>query len=70
MVLIGSERFAEACKLAREEIDFPTERSFAVGKVDGFRPFSQLSEGQPDTLPEDRSDESDHRRSRDRGDDE
>jgi long-chain acyl-CoA synthetase len=54
-VFFGSERFAEACRAAREELDFPTERAFSVGSVDGFRPLAELTEGQPDSLPEDRS---------------
>jgi len=54
-VFFGSERFSEACQVAREQIDFPTERAFAIGSVPGFRPFSELTEGRPADLPEDRS---------------
>ena len=37
------------------EIGFPKDRCFAVGKIDGFRPFAELSAGQPDTTPGDRA---------------
>ncbi|MDJ0851572.1 MAG: acyl-CoA synthetase [Myxococcota bacterium] len=54
-VFIGAEKFAEACQLALKDAGFPADRAFAVGSVPGFRPLSQLGEGQPDTLPEKRS---------------
>jgi len=54
-VFFGSEAFAEACQIAREAIDFPGERAFAIGSVPGFRPFAELLTDQPTTLPEDRS---------------
>ena len=54
-VFFGSEQFAEACQTARKEIDFPSEHSFALGAVDGFRAFDELAAGQPETRPEDRS---------------
>ncbi len=53
-VFIGSGAFAEACRVAREEVDFPTDRAFSVGPVEGFRPFAELAAGQPDSMPEDR----------------
>lgn len=54
-VFFGSAQFAEACQAARDELDFPEDHCFAVGALDGFRPFEELLAGQPDTLPEDRS---------------
>ena len=33
----------------------PNEARFAVGEVPGFRPYAELTEGQPDTQPEDRT---------------
>jgi long-chain acyl-CoA synthetase len=51
---IGHERFAEVCAQAASEIALGAERCFAVGEVAGFRPFAELSEGRPDTLPDDR----------------
>ncbi len=54
-VFVGSETFAEACEVALKEADFPAESAFSVGSVPGFRPLSELTEGQPDTLPENRT---------------
>jgi long-chain acyl-CoA synthetase len=48
-VFVGSERFADACKKAREELEFPSSMGFALGSVEGFRPFAELGEGQPST---------------------
>ncbi|MHC4816214.1 MAG: AMP-binding protein, partial [Planctomycetota bacterium] len=53
-VFVGSEKFAEACQVALQESGFPAEAAFSVGAVAGFRPLSELTAGQPDTLPEDR----------------
>jgi long-chain acyl-CoA synthetase len=54
-VLVGHERFGDAVRKAAEEIGFPTERRFAVGAIPGFRPFAELTAGQPRTLPKDRA---------------
>jgi len=54
-VFIGSAKFAEACRAARQELDFPKDRCFSVGALEGFRPIAELSSGQPDTLPENRT---------------
>ncbi len=54
-VLVAHERFGDACKKAAAELNFAPERRFAVGKIDGFRPFAELSAGQPDTTPADRA---------------
>ncbi len=54
-VFFGSAQFAEACVAAREELEFPSERCFSVGDVDGFRPFAELVAGQPESMPEDRA---------------
>jgi len=53
-VFVGAERFAEACRNAAAELG-PEVHRFAVGAVEGFRPLAELSAGQPDTLPPDRS---------------
>jgi long-chain acyl-CoA synthetase len=53
-VFFGSERFTDACKAAREELDLPSSICFARGSVEGFRPFAELTEGQPSEMPEDR----------------
>jgi long-chain acyl-CoA synthetase len=52
---IGHERFADACRGAADEIDFPAGARFAVGSVPGFRAFEELKAGQPATLPGDRA---------------
>ena len=53
--LVVDARFAEPCAVAAKEIALPPERRFAIGEVDGFRPFDELTDGQPATLPEDRT---------------
>ena len=54
-VFFGSERFAEPCKVARERLDLPSSMCFALGSVEGFRPFAELAEGQPSEMPEGRT---------------
>ncbi|MBW2389158.1 MAG: AMP-binding protein, partial [Deltaproteobacteria bacterium] len=54
-VFIGSARFGDACKAAREEIDFPSDRAFSLGAVDGFSSLDSLKQGQSTEMPEDRS---------------
>ncbi|RFU42818.1 acyl-CoA synthetase [Actinomadura logoneensis] len=49
------ERFAEAGADAAEEAGLDVRRRFAFGDVPGFRPVSELEDGQPDTLPDDRT---------------
>jgi len=52
---VSSERFAAASRSAADEIGFPERARFAVGTVPGFRAYAVLTDGQPDTLPENRS---------------
>lgn len=54
-VFIGHERFADACATAAGEFGLSADRCFAVGEVPGFRPWSDLTDGQPDTAPADRT---------------
>ncbi|MEU3215187.1 acyl-CoA synthetase [Streptomyces sp. NPDC006971] len=54
-VLIAHERFAPAAIAAADEAGFPADRRYAVGAVDGFRPYGELLDGQPGTPPEDRT---------------
>jgi len=54
-VLVAHERFADTVARAADELGFPAERRFAVGAIPGFRPFAELTAGQPDTLPADRA---------------
>src|SRR4051794_21685521 len=51
-VLVVDERFAGEAARVVPEVDIPAERRFSVGAVEGFRPFSELIEGQPTTRPE------------------
>jgi long-chain acyl-CoA synthetase len=54
-VFIGHERFADACATAASEFGLGDDRCFSVGEVPGFRPWSDLTNGQPDTAPDDRT---------------
>ena len=51
----GAARFGDACRGAAEELRFPERARFAVGHVPGFRAYADLTDGQPDTLPENRA---------------
>jgi len=53
--LVAHERFADTVTKAADELAFPAERRFAVGAIAGFRPFAELTAGQPDTLPAERA---------------
>jgi long-chain acyl-CoA synthetase len=52
---IGSGRFAAACRGAADQAGVPASASCADGEVPGFRPLAALLEGQPATLPDQRS---------------
>ena len=52
---VCAERFAEMGTAVVQELDFPKEGRFAVGDIDGFRPYAELKEGQPSTRPEERA---------------
>ncbi|MCO8129115.1 acyl-CoA synthetase [Acidimicrobiia bacterium EGI L10123] len=54
-VFIGHERFADECVRAADEVSLDADRIFAVGDVPGARPYAELTEGQPDTTPENRT---------------
>ncbi|MGH9048564.1 MAG: acyl-CoA synthetase [Acidimicrobiia bacterium] len=49
------ERFSGVCIAAADEIDFPKDGRFAVGDVPGFRSYDELKDGQPATLPDNRT---------------
>ena len=53
--LVVDERFAAEVTAASGEIDVPAEARFAVGHVEGFRPYAELTDGQPTTAPADRT---------------
>ena len=52
---VGHERFGEPCRVAADAFALPADRCFSVGQVAGFQPHSQLTAGQPDTRPDDRT---------------
>jgi long-chain acyl-CoA synthetase len=53
-VFITDERFADEVTKALTELDIPATNLFAVGSIDGFRPYAELTDGQPSTAPEGR----------------
>ncbi|OKH98080.1 acyl-CoA synthetase [Streptomyces sp. CB02923] len=53
--LIAHERFADAARAAADEAGLPPEHRYAVGEVPGFRPYSALLDGRPETAPENRT---------------
>ncbi len=54
-VFVGHERFGDEITKAMTEIDLSADRCFAVGHVEGMRPWSDLVDGQPVTAPADRT---------------
>jgi long-chain acyl-CoA synthetase len=48
---VVGERFAAAGRAAAEEAGLAAEARFAAGKIDGFRTYDELKDGQPDSLP-------------------
>ncbi len=52
---VADERFGAAARAAADEAGVPADRCFAVGVIEGFRPWTELSAGRPDTLPEERA---------------
>ncbi|WP_028813398.1 acyl-CoA synthetase [Streptomyces flavidovirens] len=54
-VVIAHERFAEAATAAADEAKLPGNRRYAVGDVPGFRPYTDLLRGQPESEPADRT---------------
>ena len=54
-VFIGSAQFGDACRAAREEIGFPSDKAFSLGELDGFLSFAALTDGQSAELPDNRS---------------
>lgn len=52
--VIGTERFADACKVAVAEAGMARQVCFAVGEVEGFRAYDELKAGQPTTMPDNR----------------
>jgi long-chain acyl-CoA synthetase len=54
-VAVVHERFADTVAVAREESALDPDAWFAVGAIPGFRPWSELTDGQPTSAPEGRT---------------
>ncbi|HEX9237119.1 MAG TPA: AMP-binding protein, partial [Actinomycetota bacterium] len=52
---VADEAFAEVATAAAEEAAVSSSGRFAVGAVDGFRPYEDLKAGQPEEQPVDRA---------------
>jgi long-chain acyl-CoA synthetase len=53
--VVGHERFAAECRRAADEASLPAEALFSIGSIPGFRAYGELKDGQPTTLPPDRT---------------
>ncbi|MFI8535672.1 acyl-CoA synthetase [Streptomyces aquilus] len=53
-VFLAHERFAAPARHAADEAGLPATHRYAVGAVEGFRPYAELLDGQPESAPEDR----------------
>jgi len=51
-VFVTHEQFAGEVVRAADEAGVPANARFAVGDIEGFQPFSKLTDGQPSTRPE------------------
>ncbi|QTZ90713.1 acyl-CoA synthetase [Streptomyces auratus] len=54
-VLMAHERFATAARQGADEADLPAGQRYAVGDIDGFCPYAELLDGQPESAPADRT---------------
>ncbi|MFG2193852.1 acyl-CoA synthetase [Streptomyces sp. NPDC048639] len=54
-VLIAHERFGEQARRAADEAGLPLEQRYAVGAIDGFRPYEYLLAGRRATPPDERT---------------
>ncbi len=53
--LVAHERFGDEVRRALDETDVASDNRFAIGDVDGYRPFAELIEGRSATRPDDLS---------------
>lgn len=53
--LVVSQRYSSVAIAATADISVPSTHRFSVGTVEGFRPYEELTGGQPATPPPDRS---------------
>ncbi len=54
-VFVAHERVGELARAAADQLDFPAEARFAVGLIEGFRPYGDLTAGQSGELPDERT---------------
>ncbi|WP_338674820.1 acyl-CoA synthetase [Streptomyces sp. SCSIO 30461] len=54
-VLIAHERFGATARAAADEARLPASNRYAVGRIDGFRPYAELLDGRSDSEPADRT---------------
>ncbi|MFD4575491.1 AMP-binding protein [Streptomyces sp. NPDC058417] len=54
-VLVAHERYAEQARRAADEAALPADRRYAVDPAEGFRPYAELLDGQPESAPADRT---------------
>jgi len=52
---VAHDRFAETVLAAAKEIPIPASHRFAVGELEGFRPYAEIAEGQSDEPPDGRT---------------
>jgi long-chain acyl-CoA synthetase len=53
-IFVADVRFADEISKAMTEIELDADHCFSVGDISGLRPWSDLVEGQPSTLPDER----------------
>ncbi|MCB0219975.1 MAG: acyl-CoA synthetase [Chrysiogenetes bacterium] len=53
-VLIVDAAYSDAARVIAQQASLPQDRRFSVGSVEGYRPFSEIHQGQPTDLPENR----------------
>jgi long-chain acyl-CoA synthetase len=54
-VVVGHERFADTLVSARQESALADDAWYAVGAIDGFRPWEELTDGRPTDTPDHRT---------------
>ncbi|MGI9578272.1 MAG: AMP-binding protein [Microthrixaceae bacterium] len=55
LAAVVHERFADAVEVARKESSLADDKWFAVGDIEGFHGWGELSDGQPTTAPDGRN---------------
>ncbi|MGP3974851.1 acyl-CoA synthetase [Streptomyces sp. 8N114] len=50
-VLVAHARFADTVRAAADEAELPDDRRYSVGRIEGFRPYADLLDGQSSEPP-------------------